>query len=391
MGKDCKILNIARITTVLSLLLLFLVLLFPLMPGNTVRALQNNQPEVQVRDVNLNNSGVIAGFNSDTSDSNASQNGTSLSVNVNSVLFTTASDYNKGDFAPVGSDHVGTSWDLTLTDKNSGLQASRIGDGVINDGDVVSVSVTDLGLSTAQYNHITGLLIDRSGSVAAYGFGTHTGKSTGLTGTWDFTIPENLNEGDYVMLIFAEDSSPKSDNENRTDTASEPVQIVLTIADKLIETAEITDVAVPKAGETVNNSAKASGTGLESSEATVSWDPEPTENKFDSNVAYTAAISLKADQGYSFSDNVTATVNGSPASTVIINSDGTLTVRNSFTQTKSLSASDPDSQTEIIQNQGNKQMLSAGIQANPAGSVTLVILILGIIVGVFAWQLFRKN
>lgn len=64
----------------------------------------------------------------------------------------------------------------------------------------------------------------------------------------------------------------------------------------------------------------------------ITWTPSDTTAGY--NTRYTASITLTADTGYEFADNVTATVSGNTATSVTKNADGTLTVTKEFTTDK---------------------------------------------------------
>ena len=60
----------------------------------------------------------------------------------------------------------------------------------------------------------------------------------------------------------------------------------------------------------------------------ITWTPSDTTAGY--NKSYTASVTLTADTGYEFADNVTATVSGNTATSVTKNADGTLTVTKEF-------------------------------------------------------------
>ncbi|HOP12084.1 MAG TPA: hypothetical protein PK629_11400 [Oscillospiraceae bacterium] len=94
-----------------------------------------------------------------------------------------------------------------------------------------------------------------------------------------------------------------------------------------IASVAISDITAPVADAIPDNSAAVTATGVSAS-AEVSW--SPTDSPFAYNEAYTASVTLTADSGYKFTSSTTATVNTYGATSVTLNSNGTLTVTYEF-------------------------------------------------------------
>ena len=93
----------------------------------------------------------------------------------------------------------------------------------------------------------------------------------------------------------------------------------------------ISEIVAPAALATPDTEADVAATpedGIDSTTAAVTW--TPADNPFDYATVYTASVTLTAAEGYEFTEDTTATVNGQPATTVTLNEDGTLTVTYTF-------------------------------------------------------------
>lgn len=99
-----------------------------------------------------------------------------------------------------------------------------------------------------------------------------------------------------------------------------------------ISSVAITGIDTPTANTTLDTSAACATTGVSSTTPQITWTPSDTTAGY--NTSYTASITLTADTGYEFADNVTATVSGNTATSVTNNADGTLTVTKKFTTDK---------------------------------------------------------
>ena len=92
----------------------------------------------------------------------------------------------------------------------------------------------------------------------------------------------------------------------------------------------VTGVDEPVPGAAPDTSASTSTAGVVSP-AAVSW--APAANPFGYDTAYTASITLSAQYAYEFTSGTTVTINGAPADTVVLNSNGTLTATLAFDKT----------------------------------------------------------
>ena len=101
---------------------------------------------------------------------------------------------------------------------------------------------------------------------------------------------------------------------------------------KIIHSIAITDIDTPVPNTALDTKASCTTEGVKSTTPQITWTPSVTTAGY--NTRYTASITLTADTGYEFADNVTATVSGNTATSVTNNADGTLTVTKKFTTDK---------------------------------------------------------
>ena len=100
-----------------------------------------------------------------------------------------------------------------------------------------------------------------------------------------------------------------------------------------ITSVAITDIDIPVSNTALDTEASCTTEGVKSTTPQITWTPSDTTAGY--NMRYTASITLTADTGYEFADNVTATVSGNTATSVTQNAaDGTLTVTKEFTTDK---------------------------------------------------------
>lgn len=100
-----------------------------------------------------------------------------------------------------------------------------------------------------------------------------------------------------------------------------------------ITSVAITDIDTPMPDTALDTEASCTTEGVKSTTPQITWTPSDTTAGY--NMRYTASITLTADTGYEFADNVTATVSGNTATSVTQNAaDGTLTVTKEFTTDK---------------------------------------------------------
>jgi len=103
------------------------------------------------------------------------------------------------------------------------------------------------------------------------------------------------------------------------------------------------NVTAPKTGETPDLRATTSEVGYTCKD--VAWNPN--DNPFEGGVKYTANITLTANEGYTFSDNMQVTVNGNTAKVLSGNkTPTTVTLAYTFSATEVISALDPDEETD---------------------------------------------
>ena len=102
---------------------------------------------------------------------------------------------------------------------------------------------------------------------------------------------------------------------------------------KIIHSIAITDIDTPMPDTALDTEASCTTEGVKSTTPQITWTPSDTTAGY--NMRYTASITLTADTGYEFADNVTATVSGNTATSVTKNAaDDTLTVTKEFTTDK---------------------------------------------------------
>ena len=261
---------------------------------------------------------------------NVSDTGESPAFNVNlsSVLFTSVVSGTAGA--------TGTSYKCTLIDDNMTIATS--GD-VTRDGDTVTIPYTITGSDSGNATQVSVLILDKeykagnTNGVKILYYGALNVDGFAATGTGTFTLPETVHAlacgSGYYAYIIAEDVQETA----LTDYASTPVAI--TISKGTIDSVEVTDITAPVGGHAFDTVASAEATGLETVNPTVTWKQGDTEvtGIAGYNTAYTASVTLKADNGHEFVSEVNATVNGESA-TVTKNEDGTITVSYTFTATE---------------------------------------------------------
>ncbi|MBQ1193654.1 MAG: sortase B protein-sorting domain-containing protein [Lachnospiraceae bacterium] len=242
-----------------------------------------------------------------------------LNVNLSSVLFSSVISGTAGQ--------TGAEYKLTLIDSDMTIAGNGT---VTRNGDTVTIPYTISGTNSANVTQVSVLLLDKEytegntndAEVLYYGaLDTSTNDGTGT-----FTLPSDLSNKvcgrDYYAYIIAEDVNGTYE----TDYASAPVEIT-DIYDEISSVS--VGVDTPVAGTALDTSVATSDAGF--SVTTVAWKDgnNTTTGNADYNTAYTVNVTLTADSGYIFADNVTATVNNHTA-TVTGNDDGTITVSYTF-------------------------------------------------------------
>jgi len=105
-----------------------------------------------------------------------------------------------------------------------------------------------------------------------------------------------------------------------------------------IATVAVTDITAPVAGAELDVAATCNTTGVSTTTPTVSYTKNGTSVSGNANYLadYTAVVKLEAEDGYTFTDETTATVNGNEASVSYDADTGKLTVSYTFDKTAKL-------------------------------------------------------
>ena len=264
-----------------------------------------------------------------------------LNVNLSSVLFSSASGTSKSsnltkDTAEVGTT-TGTEWKLTLSDAGKtvkvtdGAQVIEAADGKLT----VPYTYTDTATTEEEkVNQISVMVTDKqytdsSAVILYYGALQNTDLSS-TTGTGTFALPGGLAGKtfgtDYHVYLLAEHTT----DTNATDYASPPTELT-TVANE-ISKVELTDIAAPTPGTTLDTTAVTTNSGISQKTPAVTWYVDGTEVTGNAkyHTVYTASVTLGAE--YGFAADVAATVNGQSAQ-VSHNNDGTITISYEFPAT----------------------------------------------------------
>ena len=129
-----------------------------------------------------------------------------------------------------------------------------------------------------------------------------------------------------ISLSFVDESGAVKDT--FTKIIEGPINTAIT-------SVAVSDIDVPAALGTPDTEATIAATpsgGITSPTAIVTWSPPHSQFGFSED--YTASVTLTAKSGYEFTSGTTATVNGEPAGTVLLNSEGTLTISYRFPMTE---------------------------------------------------------
>ena len=164
----------------------------------------------------------------------------------------------------------------------------------------------------------------------------------GNDGTNNWYYSKKITGTDVVNVsdIVAESNTPASIDlsackiwlEITEDNVTYVVNATETVVSEISSVA-ITDIATPVSNTALDAEASCVTEGVSSTTPQITWTPSDTTAGY--NMRYTASITLTADTGYEFADNVTATVSGNTATSVTQNAaDGTLTVTKEFTTDK---------------------------------------------------------
>ena len=163
----------------------------------------------------------------------------------------------------------------------------------------------------------------------------------GNDGTNDWYYSKKITGTDVVNVsdIVAESNTPASIDLSAckiwletTDSTSNLTYAVNATDIISITSVAITDIDIPVSNTALDTEASCTTEGVKSTTPQITWTPSDTTAGY--NKSYTASVTLTADTGYEFADNVTATVSGNTATSVTKNADGTLTVTKEFTTDK---------------------------------------------------------
>ena len=234
-------------------------------------------------------------------------------LNLSSVLFASAATAASSDQAKLGTIALDKAMTLRL------------------DG-------TGKNIGTVTYNTTTGDIKVVKGSTSQTVALVVQGKDG--TNDWYYSKQITGTETINVSAIEAESYTPASIDlstckiwlEITEDNVAYAVNATETNI-KIIHSIAITDIDTPMPDTALDTEASCTTEGVKSTTPQITWTPSDTTAGY--NMRYTASITLTADTGYEFADNVTATVSGNTATSVTKNAaDDTLTVTKEFTTDK---------------------------------------------------------
>ena len=222
--------------------------------------------------------------------------------------------------------------------------SSRTKSGMIADGTAMTLRLDGTGknIGTVTYNTTAGNIKATKGSTTS----NVALVVQGNDGTNDWYYSKLITDTDTVTIkasdIEADSNTPASIDLSAckiwletTDSDSNMTYAVnateTLVSD--ISSVAITDIDTPVSNTALDTEALCTTEGVSSTRPQITWTPSDTIAG-DYNTSYIASITLTADTGYKFADNVTATVLGNPATSVTKNEDGTLTVIQKFTTDK---------------------------------------------------------
>ena len=212
--------------------------------------------------------------------------------------------------------------------------------GTITEGTAMTLRLDGTGnnIGTVTYNTTTGDIKAVKGSAQTVALVVQ-----GNDGTNDWYYSKKITGTDVVNVsdIVAEPKTPSSidlsackiwlEATDSTENLTYAVNATETNI-KIIHSIAITDIDTPVPNTALDTKASCTTEGVKSTTPQITWTPSDTTAGY--NTSYTASITLTADTGYEFADNVTATVSGNTATSVTNNADGTLTVTKKFTTDK---------------------------------------------------------
>ena len=139
---------------------------------------------------------------------------------------------------------------------------------------------------------------------------------TESAGTVEVVLPKL--DGEYHCYLVAEEIG----GEHMTDYASVSEEIDFTAAKTAITHVSVRDITPAEGGHKLDTLAVCETEGVLVKQPAVSWTPADEERaKFDT--AYTAKLTLEAEEGYIFYQQVTAEIDGTPAALVTPHETGT--------------------------------------------------------------------
>lgn len=155
-----------------------------------------------------------------------------VNLDTSSVLFTSAAAGGKpvgevGKLNPVSVSNP-NEWKLTLidSDRDWWVKSFTSGVSVSSAGGDVTVAFTSWGAKNDEY--LSAMLLNRCNEVLYYG---QILKGYGFDATIELNIPAGLEAGDYTLRLFHE----QLNGDYKTDYASEPADIALTVRDEADE------------------------------------------------------------------------------------------------------------------------------------------------------------
>ena len=222
------------------------------------------------------------------------------------------------------------------TAASSGTEAGTIAEGTAM---TLRLDGTDKNIGTVTYNTTTGDIKAVKGGATSQ---TVALVVQGKDETNDWYYSKKITGTDVVNVsaIEAESYTPASIDlstckiwlEITEDNVAYAVNATETNI-KIIHSIAITDIDTPMPDTALDTEASCTTEGVKSTTPQITWTTSDTTAGY--NMRYTASITLTADTGYEFADNVTATVSGNTATSVTQNAaDGTLTVTKEFTTDK---------------------------------------------------------
>lgn len=216
--------------------------------------------------------------------------------------------------------------------------ASSSSSGTIEDGTAMTLRLdgADKNIGAAIYNAKKGTIEVKRGST----LNNVVLVVQGNDGTNDWYYSKQITESETVNVsdIAAQTNTPASIDLSASKIWLETTNNSerMTYAVNATEVVEIASVAIadfnpPEANTALAVSASCTTTGVSSTKPQITWTPNDSTAGY--NTSYTASITLIADTGYEFRDDVVATVLDNMATNVTKNVDGTLTVTYLFSAT----------------------------------------------------------